>query len=88
MRRLPAGHEDCLVRKENEPMTIESDLLGIVEDKLYSIPEAAKLLGLTRQTIYNRLDTGDLRAVRVGTRSQRIPGPVLRAYLTAQQGGE
>ena len=37
----------------------------------YGIPEAAKLLGLSRATVYNLMDKGDLPYVKLG-RSRRI----------------
>lgn len=47
----------------------------------YSIDEAAALLGVCRQTIYNNLHAGRLRAVKLGQR-RLIPADALSELLT------
>ena len=47
---------------------------------LYSIPEAAALLSLSRAHIYRLLERGDLVSVRSG-RSRRVSRSALEAYI-------
>lgn len=39
------------------------------DQRLYTIPETAKVLGIGRTTVYELLGTGKLTRVKVGTRS-------------------
>lgn len=47
---------------------------------MYTIPEAAKALGLGRSTVYELIDAGALMRVKVGTRAL-VPAEALRAYV-------
>jgi excisionase family DNA binding protein len=47
---------------------------------MYTIPEAAKALGLGRSTVYELIDAGALLRVKVGTRAL-VPADTLRAYV-------
>lgn len=49
------------------------------EQKFVSISQAAKILGVTRPTIYSRLNSGQLKAVRFGSGAIRIPISELEA---------
>ena len=44
----------------------------MVEDGLMTVMEAASFLGLSRSTIYNMMDSGELQSAKLG-RSRRIP---------------
>jgi excisionase family DNA binding protein len=55
-------------------------MLAPIERLAYSPTEAAQALGCSRQTIYNRLDDGTLRAVKLGGRTL-IPATVLAELL-------
>src|SRR4029453_3486459 len=49
--------------------------------------EAAKLLGLSRQTIYRQIHRGALPAVRVGSTTIRIPARLLVSELQRTRTG-
>lgn len=51
-----------------------------VPQGVYTIPEAAALLKVSRATIYNLLKAGSLEKVSVGNK-MRIPGRSLRKFL-------
>ena len=40
-----------------------------IQPALLSVPEAAQLLGVGRSTVYALVSTGDLQAVKIGSRS-------------------
>lgn len=44
-------------------------MLTADDTRLYSIPETAKVLGIGRTTVYELLDAGRLKRVKVGTRA-------------------
>ena len=55
--------------------------LGIVMEKiLLTIEEAAKVLSLSRSTIYREMESGRLLSVKVGN-SRRIPQQSLTQYV-------
>jgi excisionase family DNA binding protein len=49
-------------------------------EKLYTIPEAAEYLGVTRQAVYKWMRQGRLRFVLVGA-DRRVPESALRAFV-------
>jgi len=53
--------------------------------RLISTAEAARLLGVSRSTVYRLLKAGALVSVRVG-RSRRIPVTALARYLDPEAG--
>jgi excisionase family DNA binding protein len=61
---------------QNPPYTQSEPLLVRVE-------EAARLLSLSRSTIYEMMDRGELPSVRCGT-ARRIPMAALRAWVERQ----
>jgi excisionase family DNA binding protein len=46
--------------------------------ELFRLQEAAEYLGVTKQTLYNWINSGKLEAVRVGEKLLRIPYRSLR----------
>ncbi len=60
-------------------------------EKLYTIPEAAEYLGVTRQAVYKWMRQGRLRFVIVGA-DRRIPESALLAFVRpggpSQAGGD
>jgi excisionase family DNA binding protein len=44
-----------------------------VRKELFRLPEAAEYLGVTKQTIYNWINSGKIEAVRIGDKLLRIP---------------
>lgn len=55
----------------------------VVEPLLVRVEEAARMLSLSRSTIYEMLDAGELPSVRRGT-ARRIPIAALRAWVDRQ----
>lgn len=51
----------------------------------YSVTEAMESLGLSRQAVYNELNSGRLRSFKLGRR-RMIPADALPAWLDAMQG--
>ena len=49
-------------------------------EPLLTVAEVAATLRLSTMTVYRLIDSGELRALRIG-RSFRIPSPHLRDYL-------
>ncbi|NNJ12002.1 helix-turn-helix domain-containing protein [Chloroflexales bacterium ZM16-3] len=56
-----------------------------VEPLLVRVEEAARILSLSRSTIYEMMDAGELPSVRRGT-ARRIPVDALRAWVARQTG--
>ncbi len=57
-----------------------------VEPLLVRVEEAARILSLSRSTIYEMLDAGELPSVRRGA-ARRIPVAALRAWVAHQSTG-
>lgn len=56
------------------------------DNELLTTGEAARICGLSRQTLIRSFDRGDLEGFRVpGSRSRRIPRAALLRFLRAQQ---
>lgn len=51
-----------------------------VDRKLFTVPEAAKLVGLSRSKLYSMVRDGSLRSVRFG-KAWRIPQAALAELL-------
>jgi excisionase family DNA binding protein len=58
-----------------------------IEPLLVRVEEAARMLSLSRSTIYEMMDAGELPSVRRGT-ARRIPVIALRAWVAKQTDGE
>jgi excisionase family DNA binding protein len=54
-----------------------------IEPLLVRVEEAARILSLSRSTIYEMMDSGELPSVRHGA-ARRIPVAALRAWVTRQ----
>lgn len=50
------------------------------EPLLYTIPEAATALRISRTKLYELLDSGDVESIHIG-RSRKIPAEALRIYI-------
>jgi excisionase family DNA binding protein len=59
---------------------IEQNLQTPIEPLLVRVEEAARLLSLSRSTIYEMLDRNELPSVRCGA-ARRIPLAALRAWV-------
>jgi excisionase family DNA binding protein len=56
-----------------------------VEPLLVRVEEAARILSLSRSTIYEMMDAGELPSIRRGT-ARRIPVAALHAWVNRQIG--
>ena len=56
-------------------------------EKLYTPLEVAEYLGLSRKTIYRYLETGDLKAKKIG-REYRITQSQLQEFINGRQEDE
>lgn len=54
-----------------------------IEPLLVRVEEAARLLSLSRSTLYEMMDAGELPSVRRGT-ARRIPVAALREWIARQ----
>lgn len=48
---------------------------------LYTVPEAARVLGIARSTLDLLIRRGDVESVLIGQRNRRVTGQALAAYL-------
>ena len=53
-----------------------------LDEKKYTIDEVARVLGVSKMTVYRLVHGGELPAVRVG-RSFRVPEDAVHAYLSS-----
>ena len=51
-------------------------------DRLFTVPEAAALLSVGRSVLYELMNEGKIRSVKVG-RSRRIPRSALQEFLAS-----
>ncbi|USU08821.1 helix-turn-helix domain-containing protein [Sphingomonadaceae bacterium OTU29MARTA1] len=63
-------------------MAIENEAINQVDVILLSVNDAAAALGTSRPTLYKMLNSGALRAVRMGGRTM-IPAQALRDYVAS-----
>ena len=66
------------VQEQSQP-TLEAS----IEPLLVRVEEAARILSLSRSTIYEMLDAGELPSVRRGA-ARRIPLAALREWVARQ----
>ncbi|WP_349260063.1 helix-turn-helix domain-containing protein [Actinocrinis sp.] len=50
------------------------------EPLVYTIPEAATALRISRTKLYELLDSGEIESIHIG-RSRKIPADALRTYI-------
>lgn len=62
---------------------------GGVHIKLYTVPEIARMLRISKTTAYELVYTGQIKAVKVSPkgRSLRVTDSALEAYLQQGKGG-
>ncbi|WP_216361427.1 helix-turn-helix domain-containing protein [Candidatus Chloroploca asiatica] len=86
-QRPTAPQPDAWTRPHDQPMapTHPPEPLPL-EPLLVRVEEAARILSLSRSTIYEMMDAGELPSVRRGT-ARRIPVAALRAWVARQTGG-
>ncbi|MFN8480187.1 MAG: helix-turn-helix domain-containing protein [Kouleothrix sp.] len=64
-------------------MTEKNSERPAIEPLLVRVEEAARILSLSRSTIYEMMDSGELPSVRWGA-ARRIPMAALRAWVEQQ----
>lgn len=50
--------------------------------KLLTIAEVAKWMRISRMSVYRKINAGELRSLRVGDKTLRIPEAALTEYLS------
>ena len=61
-------------------MSEHTEPMATIEPLLVRVEEAARLLSLSRSTVYEMLDAGELPSMRWGA-ARRIPLDALRAWV-------
>jgi excisionase family DNA binding protein len=77
---------DSIARRtamREQPERAQPKLEPAVEPLLVRVEEAARILSLSRSTIYEMMDAGELPSVRRGT-ARRIPVAALRDWVARQ----
>lgn len=69
--------------KNNVPGT---DTNTTVPRKVYTVREVAALLGISRESVFALLRTGQLRSILIGKRGRRVTDTQLDAYLRCLEG--
>jgi excisionase family DNA binding protein len=72
-----------------EPSTNRAAALepgDLVQEGLATVPEAAEFLGLSRGTIYNLMERGELKYAKIG-RNRRIPWAEVKRLAAASMVG-
>ena len=64
-------------------MSDQQQSTTIIEPLLVRVEEAARILSLSRSTIYEMMDSGELPSVRRGA-ARRIPVAALHAWIAGQ----
>lgn len=64
------------------------EITNQAESEYLSIQGAAKIINVNPNTIRNLIKSGDLKAVRIGSKIIRIKSTDLQALLTSVVGGE
>ncbi len=67
------------------PQSLQRHGIDIDPDAIYTTGQAAKLTGLSRQTIYLKALAGELERIPSGTRAVRIKGRALIVWLTKHE---
>lgn len=78
---VPAGHVGAAKPDTSRP---SSRVHGAEEKALYRIPEAMRLLSLSRSVIYNQIRSGRLRSVKEGS-TRLIPADAIADYVALLQ---
>ena len=83
----PLRRQKPTLEAETSPRRAPEEYLAPVEARLGSYPElvptrdVCEFLGVTRQTVHNLLQTGELSGVRVSDGATRVFRESLRDYL-------
>lgn len=70
-----------------EEIAAEAQAIPGAPEKLYSVEDAAELLGIGRTALYGELQAGRCRSIKVGRR-RLIPASSIREYSQGRSGGE
>ena len=64
----------------SDPEAAGSDALECVAGGFASLTDAGKFLSVSRSTLYELMQSGELPRAKLGAKSVRIPWAALRAY--------
>lgn len=82
MTRVEAAIAELLAALQEDAAAKSRPAAPDVE-RLYSIEEAAELLGIGRTLAYQEIQAGRLRSIRVGRRRRLVPSSALADYIAA-----
>jgi excisionase family DNA binding protein len=57
-----------------------------ISRKAYTVREVAAILGISRESVFGLLRTGQLRSILIGKRGRRVTNVQLDAYLRSLEG--
>jgi excisionase family DNA binding protein len=80
---LPGPFTIVKLLRQRWVMTKHDTATPQVEPLLVRVEEAARILSLSRSTIYEMLDRGEISSIRCGA-ARRIPMAALRAWVDQQ----
>jgi excisionase family DNA binding protein len=55
-------------------------------DQLFTVPEAAQQLRVSKPTVYRLIRDGDLRSFKIGGRLRRVPASAIEEFVARQCG--
>jgi len=72
-----------LANRDRKDCEVPNTEIRTSEAMLFTVEEAADILGIGRTTIYKLLNSGDLLGVKIG-RARRVPRSELDRYVAAR----
>lgn len=59
----------------------------VVQKEAFDVTEAMQILGISRQTLYDLLNSGELRSFILGRRRRKISRRALEEYIAKAESG-
>jgi excisionase family DNA binding protein len=70
MQRVTTTPTSGIQERLGTPKSVEANpATGGLERQTYSVPEAARLLGVHKETLYKAIIRGEIKAIRIGRRT-------------------
>src|SRR5947208_3337854 len=64
----------------------QEQIANTITRKAYTVREVAELLGISRESVFGLLRSGELRSILIGKRGRRVTDTQLDAYLRSMEG--